>query len=50
LMLGDKKRALTAARQSRRLIASLPDDTLLSLETTVKDLHRAITALANQLR
>ncbi len=50
LMLGDKKRAATALRQSRRLIASLPDDALLSLETTVKDLHRALTALANQLR
>ncbi len=50
LMLGDKKRAQTALRQSRRLIASLPDDALLSLETTVKDLHRALTALANQLR
>jgi chemotaxis protein methyltransferase CheR len=50
LMLGDKKRAQTAMRQSRRLIASLPDDALLSLETSVKDLHRALTALANQLR
>ncbi len=50
LMLGDKKRALSALRQSRRLIANLPDDAFLSLETTVKDLHRAITALANQLR
>ncbi len=50
LMLGDKKRAAIALRQSRRLISSLPDDTLLSLETTVKDLHRALTALAGQLR
>jgi chemotaxis protein methyltransferase CheR len=49
LMLGDKKRAQIALRQSRRLIASLPDDALLSLETSVKDLHRALTALANQL-
>lgn len=50
LMLGDKKRAQIALRQARRLIASLPDDALLSLETTVKDLHRAITALANQVK
>ncbi len=50
LMLGDKKRAQTALRQARRLISALPDDDMLSLETTVRDLHRAITALANQLR
>jgi chemotaxis protein methyltransferase CheR len=50
LMLGDHKRAATALRQSRRLIASLPDDALLSLETTVKDLNRALTALMNQLK
>ncbi len=46
----DKKRAQTALRQARRLIASLPDDAMLSLETTVQDLNRAIQALTGQLK
>lgn len=49
-MTGDDKRARSALRQARRLLAGLPDDASLSLETTVGDLHRALTALANQLR
>ncbi|MFN3267542.1 MAG: CheR family methyltransferase, partial [Deinococcales bacterium] len=49
-MTGDNKRALSALRQARRLLAGLPEDTKLSLETTVSDLDRALRALASQLK
>jgi chemotaxis protein methyltransferase CheR len=49
-MVGDHKRARSALRQARRLLAGLPEDALLSLETSVSDLHRALSALSNQLK
>jgi chemotaxis protein methyltransferase CheR len=49
-MLGDHKRALSALRQARRLLAGLPDDASLSLETTVGDLHRALLALSKAVK
>jgi chemotaxis protein methyltransferase CheR len=49
-MLGDHKRARSALRQARRLLAGLSDETMLSLETTVGDLHRALTALARTVK
>jgi chemotaxis protein methyltransferase CheR len=49
-MQGDHKRARSALRQARRLLAGLPDDASLSLETTVGDLHRALAALAKTIK
>jgi chemotaxis protein methyltransferase CheR len=49
-MFGDHKRARSALRQARRLLTGLPDDAMLSLETTVGDLHRALTALARTIK
>jgi hypothetical protein len=49
-MQGDHKRARSALRQARRLLVGLPDDASLSLETTVGDLHRALSALAKTIK